>query len=258
MKTIFAIFTLLIVAIFSIQSFSQNIAINQTGAAANASAILDVNATNKGLLIPRVALQSTTDGTTVTSPATSLMVYSQGGVLTDGYYYNSGTSGSPVWSLLVTPSTLSTTGCADACSWTLVAVGNSTIGFNGGSISTGYTLSSAKEVLLVLVYAGPEFTLATSDNPGIFEITATENSGSDNEFMLNCPACPTATFSTYLHTTIVTTKIKGRRYNVSGSRVRISPTMATGNFYAEMDGTGLIYLFDSNGAADIGMYIFER
>ena len=43
----------------------------------NASAALDVTATNKGLLPPRVALTSTTDATTIASPAAGLLVYNK-------------------------------------------------------------------------------------------------------------------------------------------------------------------------------------
>ena len=41
----------------------------------NASAQLDVNATNKGFLPPRVALTSTSDVSTIASPATGLVIY---------------------------------------------------------------------------------------------------------------------------------------------------------------------------------------
>ena len=41
----------------------------------NPSAVLDVESSNKGFLPPRVALQSTTDQSTIPSPATGLMVY---------------------------------------------------------------------------------------------------------------------------------------------------------------------------------------
>ena len=65
---------------FSIQA--QNIGINSTGATPNNSAIMDLNTGNtftgsngKGLLTPNVALTSVTDAITVTSPATSLLVY---------------------------------------------------------------------------------------------------------------------------------------------------------------------------------------
>ena len=51
---------------------AQNVRINSTG---HASAILDVDAGNKGVLIPRVSLTSATDAATIPSPATSLLVY---------------------------------------------------------------------------------------------------------------------------------------------------------------------------------------
>ena len=64
----------------------------------DASAVLDVASTNRGLLIPRVALASATDGTTIPSPATSLIVYNTSLALAGpGIYYNSGTSASPSW-----------------------------------------------------------------------------------------------------------------------------------------------------------------
>lgn len=69
----------------------------------DASAKLDVVSTDKGLLIPRVDLNSSSDGTTIPSPATGLIVWNTGsGSLTSaGLYYNSGTSGSPNWVRIV-------------------------------------------------------------------------------------------------------------------------------------------------------------
>ena len=52
--------------------FAQNIAINSTGALPNASAMLDVQSTTKGMLIPRM---TTTQRTAIASPATGLLVY---------------------------------------------------------------------------------------------------------------------------------------------------------------------------------------
>ncbi len=72
---------------------AQNVAINATGATADPSAMLDVNATNAGLLAPRVTLASLTDATTIVNPATSLLVYNTGGAVPAGFYYNSGTPG---------------------------------------------------------------------------------------------------------------------------------------------------------------------
>ena len=85
----------------------QNVAINSTGAAADASAILDVTSAGKGVLIPRVSLQSLSDAVTITSPATSLLVYNTNAALTGGtgFYFNAGTSGSPNWSKLLVSNT---------------------------------------------------------------------------------------------------------------------------------------------------------
>lgn len=67
----------------------------------NSSAKLDIDvssdASKSGLLIPRVALTGTTDVTTITSPATSLLVYNTATAgtvpnnVTPGYYYWNGT-----------------------------------------------------------------------------------------------------------------------------------------------------------------------
>ena len=93
--------TLLGAAIF-LSSFSfefgtcsaQNVSINTTGAAPNASAGLDIDFTNKGLLIPRVALTITTSNAPIGAGiATSLMVYNTATVndVIPGYYYWDGT-----------------------------------------------------------------------------------------------------------------------------------------------------------------------
>lgn len=63
--------------------------------------MLEIQATNKGVLIPRVALTSYTDNVTIANPATSLLVYSQGGGIPNGYYYNAGTSAAPQWVRLI-------------------------------------------------------------------------------------------------------------------------------------------------------------
>lgn len=59
----------------------------------NASSVLDVTSTNKGLLIPRLALIQTTNPSPVTAPATSLLVYNSATVndVVPGFYYWNGT-----------------------------------------------------------------------------------------------------------------------------------------------------------------------
>jgi len=90
--------------IISAQVFAQNLGIGPNTFDPDPSAGVEMRFSNKGLLIPRVALTSTTDATTIPSPATSLLVYNlgTGGLSTPGYYYNSGTSTSPNWVRLAT------------------------------------------------------------------------------------------------------------------------------------------------------------
>lgn len=78
----------------SLFGYSQNVGINTTGALPDASAGLDIDFTNKGLLVPRVSLTSTTDVVTIPTPATSLLVYNTNAAMTGGavgYWYYDGT-----------------------------------------------------------------------------------------------------------------------------------------------------------------------
>ena len=68
----------------------------------HASAQLEIAATNKGLLIPRLMLQSSTDAVTIPTPAPYLMVYhtntgSYSGLTGAGLYVNTGTTIAPNW-----------------------------------------------------------------------------------------------------------------------------------------------------------------
>jgi hypothetical protein len=79
-------------------SYAQNVGINSDGANPAASAMLDVSATDKGLLIPRVALTATNAAGPITSPTTSLLVYNTATAgsapnnVIPGYYYWNGTA----------------------------------------------------------------------------------------------------------------------------------------------------------------------
>jgi hypothetical protein len=107
---------------------AQSVSINNTIAAPHASAMLDVDASNKGMLIPRVNLTSAADVTTIANPAVSLLVYnkSTAGVapnnVVPGFYYWSGSK----WLAFVAP-----------------APAASTIAFSTGIILSGATMVSA-------------------------------------------------------------------------------------------------------------------
>ena len=68
---------------------SQGVAINSDGSAPDTSAMLDVKSSNKGVLIPRLALTGIHDSATIHFPKTSLLVYNTAtaGILTPGFYY---------------------------------------------------------------------------------------------------------------------------------------------------------------------------
>jgi hypothetical protein len=91
-------FAVLLLLFFNAPAFSQ-IAINSTGASADPSSILDVNSADKGLLIPRVIINSLTDNVLpVNNPATGLIVFNTGGTEEQGIYIWNGMT----WSSLAT------------------------------------------------------------------------------------------------------------------------------------------------------------
>ncbi len=96
----------LLICIAQQKLFAQNVAINSTGTAPHPSAMLDISAPNKGLLITRVNLASATDATTIVNTATSLLVFNTNTLMGVGYYYNHGTAVSPSWVKLQTNSML--------------------------------------------------------------------------------------------------------------------------------------------------------
>lgn len=85
---------------------AQNVAINNTGAAANASAMLDVSATNKGLLLPRMRTAAITS---IANPAKGLMVMDTSRNL---LMFNVGTAAAPNWQSIAFNSGWSLTGNA--------------------------------------------------------------------------------------------------------------------------------------------------
>ena len=76
------------------QTTAQKIGKNPTNIAP--SAVLDIESDNKGVLLPRVNLTSTTDATTIASPAEGLTIYNRAtagtapNTVTPGYYYWNG------------------------------------------------------------------------------------------------------------------------------------------------------------------------
>ncbi|MEQ3661905.1 MAG: hypothetical protein ACJAYP_001257 [Flavobacterium sp.] len=94
----------------------------------DASSMLDISSTNKGLLIPRVSIPNLNAAAPIISPATSLLVYNTNGTTGVGFYYWDG--------LKWTPFTGSTS------HWT--KVGNDIYNNNTANVGVGTTSPSTK------------------------------------------------------------------------------------------------------------------
>jgi hypothetical protein len=189
----FFVFCVLTLQVFN--SFSQNVSINITGTPPNASAGLDVDFANKGLLIPRVSLTSTTDVATIPSPATSLLVYNNNPAMTGGsvgYWYWNGSSwvsliggGSIAWLLAgnagTTPGTnfLGTTDAKD-----LVFKTNNSEKMrvlSGGNVGVGTASPSA---LLEVYGSGSNNSAISMRSPDAYPCTWMFNFGHNNNGLL--------------------------------------------------------------------------
>lgn len=112
MRTCFKLSLFIGILLLSLFGFAQNnVSISDVNnATPDASSVLDVSSTSKGLLVPRVSLSSMTDGTTILLPATSLLVYNTNASMTNGagvgYYYNAGTSATPNWQKILSGNTI--------------------------------------------------------------------------------------------------------------------------------------------------------
>lgn len=150
-------------------SKAQNVAINSTGNTPNASAMIDVQSANKGILIPQVSLTALNAASPLSNPAPSLLIYNTNTAITGGkgYYYNAGTSGAPNWVKLVV---VDSTGIVQTVTSTgdiiklerfpmgeVSMAGNTTAtnisGANSWTKAAGTTSSSVQEVINSLMAA---------------------------------------------------------------------------------------------------------
>src|SRR5437764_15300523 len=86
------IYTFALLLLICFHSIAQNVAINNSSAPPDASAILDVNSNIKGILIPRMT-QSQRLG--ILNPANGLLVYQSD--VDSGFYFNAGSAAVPNW-----------------------------------------------------------------------------------------------------------------------------------------------------------------
>lgn len=146
----------------ALNCFSQA-AFNLTGVAPDASAMLDVSSTNKGVLIPRIALINSTSSSPVTSPAISLLVYNTATAsdVSPGYYYWNGTkwislsggSGGNDWGLLGNAGTATGTnfiGTTDPIDWVVKTNNIERIRvLSGGNVGIGSSFTAPNAILSI-------------------------------------------------------------------------------------------------------------
>ncbi len=149
-------FVLLLFTIFTI-----GVTHAQTGigtATPNASAKLEIAATDKGLLIPRM---TSTQRGNITSPANGLLIYQTDGVV--GFYVNTGTPASPTWTRI-------------NIDW--VRTGND-IAYTAGNVSTTGTLTGGNSSTSSIsgfganinTQSGTTYTIDATDNGKVIQTT---------------------------------------------------------------------------------------
>ena len=92
-KYILRFSTFLTIIIFAGMSVNAQVAINATGIAPVASAMLDVTSTTSGMLVPRMTL---VQRNAIASPATGLLIFQTNG--NPGFYYYTGAAWLSLWS----------------------------------------------------------------------------------------------------------------------------------------------------------------
>lgn len=124
----------------------------------NASAKLEIAATDKGLLIPRMTIAQRAS---ISLPANGLLIYQTDGVV--GFYVNTGTAASPVWTRI-------------NMDWT--RTGND-IAYTVGNVSTTGTLTGGNSSTSSLsgfgvninTQAGTTYTIDATDNGKVIQTT---------------------------------------------------------------------------------------
>lgn len=182
MKTKFLKVSLLLATAFSLNQLVAQDNVGVGTVTPNASAKLDIVATDKGLLIPRVQLDDVTTAAPVTAPATGLLVFNETGAEAQGFYYWDGTQ----WVQVGAGGGVTCVTLDEAYDCTTAGAGR-LINVTDGEVHMDQTAGANNVVLLTTSIVGtaaaPNFTLVSS-NAGVGNAIYAENinTGADQTF----------------------------------------------------------------------------
>ena len=154
-------------------AFAQNVGINADASLPNNSAMLDVKHSNKGFLMPRIALTGTVDVTTIPSPAISLLIYNTSTIsdVTPGFYYWNGT----VWVKSGATGPTGTTGTTGATGATGPVGATGPTGATGPSVTVAVFSGFVSPIApnsQVYVFAGPTVSVTLAVNTKVVGVAS--------------------------------------------------------------------------------------
>ena len=155
------------VTFLSLNVFSQ-LKIGNNPTTINSNSILELESTNKGLLIPRVALQATNNAAPLSSFVAGMMIYNTAtaGDVTPGFYVSNGSS----WTKLDNQTSTNIYNSDGTLSGArTITMGNNPLYFQGAGELYKYTGSSSVAPSLNLGRTGGEahFAVAASNGHGL-------------------------------------------------------------------------------------------
>ncbi|MGZ8525257.1 MAG: hypothetical protein ACXWV1_12555, partial [Chitinophagaceae bacterium] len=207
---------------------AQNIGINATGALPHPSAMLDVSATDKGMLVPRM---TTAQRTAIAAPAAGLLVYD---ITTKGFWFHNTLS----WVQL-------TSGAASNY-WTLN--GNHIYKNNTGNVGIGIITPLAplhiKKDLEALRVEGTSPYIAFYNNAGTVPKVFMQNTG-NNLYLGTSTGNTTGSMQVYLNNSPKMTWLPT-------GQVGIGTTTPADKLTVQTSGYGLTH---TNGVATMGTYL---
>jgi uncharacterized protein YxeA len=160
--------------------FSQGVAINTDASNPDASAILDVKATDKGVLVPRMT-QSQKNA--ITSPATGLLIYQSDGA--SGFYYYDGSA----WVIMNSGNTVSAGSSNYIQNGTSAQTANYNISGNGTvgtNLSVGGNVTTNGYVRMLEAGTTPTYhtTIQSGDLTGAdLSLTLPTSNGASGEYL---------------------------------------------------------------------------